>query len=52
MEIAHRYKEGVYAIVGLHPIHLEESFHDEEEVSGEGFMTHVEEFNKNNYLER
>lgn len=36
VEIAHKYPEGVYAIVGLHPIHLEESFHDEDEISGEG----------------
>ncbi|MFA6325242.1 MAG: TatD family hydrolase [Candidatus Paceibacterota bacterium] len=51
VEIANKYKEGVYAIVGLHPIHLEESYHDEEEVSGPGFKTRVEEFDKNKYLE-
>ncbi|MFA6177832.1 MAG: TatD family hydrolase [Candidatus Paceibacterota bacterium] len=51
IEIAHKYLEGVYAIVGLHPIHLEESYHDDEEVGGEGFMTRVEEFNKDAYRE-
>ena len=51
VEIANKYKEGVFAIVGLHPIHLEELFHDDEEIGGEGFTTHAEEFNKENYLE-
>jgi TatD DNase family protein len=46
VEIANKYSEGVYAIVGLHPIHLDEAYHDEEEVDGEGFRTRVEEFNK------
>jgi TatD DNase family protein len=27
VEIAHKYKEGVFAAVGLHPIHLEKSYH-------------------------
>lgn len=51
IELAHQYKEGVYAVVGLHPIHTEESFHDEEEVSGEGFKSRAEEFNQNIYRE-
>ena len=51
VEIANKYEEGVYDIVGLHPIHLEESYHDEEEVSGPGFMTRAEQFDKNKYLE-
>ena len=50
VEIAHRYLEGVYAIVGLHPIHLEEAFHDEDEVGGEGFMSRKEEFDREKYL--
>jgi len=50
VEIANKYNEGVYAIVGLHPIHLEESYHDEDE-DGEGFMTRTEEFDKEKYLE-
>lgn len=32
IELAHRYKEGVYATVGLHPIHSEKSFHDDKEL--------------------
>ena len=51
VEIANKYKEGVFAIVGLHPIHLEESYHDDEEIGGEGFMTRVEEFDKDAYRE-
>lgn len=30
--IAHEYTEGVYATVGLHPIHTEQSHHDKEEL--------------------
>ncbi len=30
--IAERYQEGVYATVGLHPIHTEKSYHDEQEL--------------------
>ena len=26
IELAHQYKEGVYAIIGLHPIHTDASF--------------------------
>ncbi|MBU0998893.1 TatD family hydrolase [Patescibacteria group bacterium] len=51
VEIANKYQEGIFAIVGLHPIHLEESFHDEEETGGEGFKTRAEEFNKDAYRE-
>ena len=32
VEIAEKYNEGVYATVGLHPIHTEKSFHDEQEL--------------------
>ncbi|MDP3771959.1 MAG: TatD family hydrolase [bacterium] len=32
---AHEYPEGVYATVGLHPVHTEKSFHDTEEL-GDG----------------
>ena len=35
IELAHKYPEGVYAIIGLHPIHTDKSFHDEQEL-GEG----------------
>ncbi len=51
VEIAHEYEEGVFAIVGLHPIHLEEAYHDDEEIGGEGFSTHGEIFKKEDYLE-
>ncbi|OHA00131.1 MAG: hypothetical protein A3C07_00205 [Candidatus Sungbacteria bacterium RIFCSPHIGHO2_02_FULL_47_11] len=34
VEIAHKYAEGVYATVGLHPIHTEKSYHDEKELGG------------------
>ena len=32
VEIANKYPEGVYATVGLHPIHTDKSFHDEQEL--------------------
>ncbi|MDP2647662.1 MAG: TatD family hydrolase, partial [Candidatus Yanofskybacteria bacterium] len=32
VEIAEKYNEGVYATIGLHPIHTEKSFHDAEEL--------------------
>ncbi len=34
-ELAEKYKQGVYAIVGIHPIHTSKSFHDVKEL-GEG----------------
>lgn len=35
VEVANLYKEGVYATIGLHPIHTEKSYHDSKEL-GEG----------------
>lgn len=35
IELAEKYKKGVYAIVGLHPIHSDKSYHDVKEL-GEG----------------
>lgn len=35
VELAYQYGEGVYAIIGLHPIHTSASYHDEKEL-GEG----------------
>ena len=32
VEMANQYKEGVYAIIGLHPIHTGASYHDEKEL--------------------
>ncbi|MBU0611832.1 TatD family hydrolase [Patescibacteria group bacterium] len=51
VEIANKYETGVFACVGLHPIHLEEQFHDDEEIGGEGFTTRAEEFDKEAYRE-
>jgi len=41
VELAEKYKEGVYAAVGLHPIHLSSQRVDEEETS---FLAREEEF--------
>src|SRR3989344_9570606 len=35
VQVANSYKEGVYAAIGLHPIHTEKSYHDTKEL-GEG----------------
>ena len=51
IELAHQYKEGVYAIIGLHPIHTEESFHDEDEIGSAGFKSRAEVFEKDKYRE-
>ncbi len=48
VEIANQYKEGVYAIVGLHPVHTHISFHDAQEIDsqdGKGFTSRGENFN-------
>jgi len=51
VELAHRYNEGVYAVIGLHPIHTGKSYHDKDELGDEGaeFTSRGEEFDKNNY---
>ena len=63
VELAAQYESGVYAIVGVHPIHTSKSFHDEEELGkigshplgtspskeGEGFMSRGEEFDHDYY---
>lgn len=53
VEIANQYEEGVYAIVGLHPIHTGASYHDEEELGtgGKEFTSRGEVFDKNAYRE-
>ena len=53
IEIAHQYTEGVYAIVGLHPIHTGESYHDTKELGEEGkaFTSRGEVFDKEIYRE-
>lgn len=44
--LAEKYPEGVYAIIGLHPIHTNASFHDKDEIGEEGepFNSKGEEF--------
>ncbi|MDP3764421.1 MAG: TatD family hydrolase [bacterium] len=37
IKLAEKYNEGVYATVGLHPVHTDKSFHDQAEL-GEGGM--------------
>ncbi len=51
VEIANKYEKGVYAIVGLHPIHTGASYHDEKElgVGGKEFTSRGEVFNKESY---
>jgi TatD DNase family protein len=55
VETAARYAEGVYAAVGLHPIHTEKSYHDEKELgimnheSGFGFISREESFDYEYY---
>jgi TatD DNase family protein len=51
IEIANKYKEGVYAIIGLHPIHTGASFHDKKELGEEGkeFTSRGEQFDKEAY---
>lgn len=51
--MAEQYKEGVYAIVGLHPIHTGASFHDKKELGEEGkeFTSRGEKFDQEKYRE-
>lgn len=51
VEMANQYKEGVYAIIGLHPIHTGASFHDEKELGegGKEFTSRGETFDKDAY---
>ncbi len=53
VEIANKYEKGVYAIIGLHPIHTGASYHDEKElgVGGKEFTSRGEIFNKEFYRE-
>lgn len=52
VEMAHQY-DGVYAIIGLHPIHTGASYHDTKELGEEGkaFTSRGEVFNKEEYRE-
>jgi TatD DNase family protein len=51
IEIARNYPEGIYAIIGLHPIHTGASFHDKKELGEEGkeFTSRGEQFDKEAY---
>jgi len=53
VELARKYSEGVYAVVGLHPIHTDKSFHDKNELGSEDqeFTSRGEVFDKNIYRE-
>lgn len=53
VEMAEKYEEGVYAIIGLHPIHTSASHHDTKELGEEGkaFTSRGEVFDKDAYLE-
>jgi TatD DNase family protein len=46
VELANKFEKGVYAIVGLHPVHTDKSFHDEKEIGegGKEFTSHGEVF--------
>lgn len=48
VDIAEKYDNGVFAVVGLHPIHLFESYVDEDEIQ---FESRVEEFDHEKYKE-
>ncbi|PIR70014.1 MAG: hydrolase TatD [Candidatus Niyogibacteria bacterium CG10_big_fil_rev_8_21_14_0_10_46_36] len=50
--LAEQYEDGVYATVGLHPIHTDASYHDPQELGGgEGFTSRGEEFSVEEYTE-
>jgi TatD DNase family protein len=51
--MAEAYEEGVYAIIGLHPIHTGASFHDLKELGegGKEFTSRGELFDKDSYRE-
>jgi len=51
--LAEKYEEGVYSIVGLHPIHTGASYHDKKELGegGKEFTSRGEVFDKNAYRE-
>lgn len=53
VELVNKYEEGVYAIIGLHPVHTSASYHDEKElgVGGKEFTSRGEVFDKEVYRE-
>jgi len=56
IKVAEEYKEGVYATIGLHPIHTAESYHDEKELGGgeaaKSFTSRGEEFDADFYVKK
>lgn len=50
VDYSQKYNKGVYASVGLHPIHLEEADIDFGESANSGFKTRKENFDFNRYL--
>jgi TatD DNase family protein len=55
VETAHAFERGVFAVVGLHPVHTSKSFHDAKELGdtadAKGFTSRGEEFDPINYEE-
>lgn len=53
VEMTNEYKDGVFACVGIHPIHTSKSYHDESELGegGKDFTSRGEIFNKDKYRE-
>lgn len=55
VDIANSYKEGVYAAIGLHPIHTERSYHDTQELGSgdavEEITSRGEKFDYDYYLQ-
>lgn len=53
LALANKYEEGVYAVIGLHPIHTGASHHDEKELGegGKEFTSRGETFDKEDYRE-
>ncbi len=53
VEMAHSFEEGVYACVGLHPVHTAKSYHDPQEFTDveKGFTSRGEVFDRAAYLE-
>ncbi len=52
VDVAHSFPEGVFATVGLHPVHTSKSFHDAQEIDssdGKGFTSREEEFDRGFY---
>ncbi|MFA6994924.1 MAG: TatD family hydrolase [Patescibacteria group bacterium] len=50
LDYANKYEKGVYAAIGLHPVHLEEGLVDTGEEGGtSGFITRAEEFDYGSY---